>query len=394
MAKPVGASCNLACRYCYYLEKEKLYPGNRSSHLMSDDTLRQFIKSYFEAQTSPDVLFCWHGGEALLRPLSFYRKAMDYQRYYGKGFNIVNTIQTNGTLLTDEWCRFLADNGWLVGVSIDGPKEVHDRYRQSRDGSSTFDKVIAGICRLNVAGAQWNALAAINNDVALDPVGFYEFFRSIGCNYIQFTPVVERLLSHSDGRTLASPAESGAPVAPFSVTPQTWGDFLCGIFDIWVRRDVGTVFVQLFDATLANWVGVAPGVCSMAETCGHAAVIEHNGDVYCCDHFVFPEYKLGNIRKNTFVEMMNSPRQLRFGQAKASSLPGQCRRCKFKFACNGECPRNRFATTADGEPGLNYLCEGYHRFFEHVAPYMDYMKAELLAGRAPANVMNFANSGR
>lgn len=392
MAKPAGASCNLACKYCYYLEKDGLYAGARSEHIMSDETLRLFIKSYIEAQTSPDILFCWHGGEALLRPLSFYKRVVELQRYYGKGYRIDNSIQTNGTLLTDEWCRFFRENNWLVGVSLDGPAALHDIYRRGRDGSPTFDRVMAGIGLLERYGVDWNALAAVNGDVARHPEEFYAFFRSIGCRFIQFTPVVERIVTDGGRQRLASLRDEEAAIAPYSVMPQDWGRFLCEIFDIWVRRDVGKVFVQLFDATLANWMGVPPGVCSMGADCGHAAVIEHNGDVYCCDHFVFPDYRLGNIKRRSILEMMTSRRQTEFGRAKTEGLPRQCRRCRFLFACHGECPRNRFGMTADGEPGLNWLCEGYRRFFEHAAPYMDFMKAELLAGRAPANVMNFAKN--
>lgn len=389
MAKPAGAACNLACRYCYYLEKDKIYAGSKATHIMSDEVLRQFIKSYIDAQTTPEVLFCWHGGEALLRPLSFYRRAMELQRYYGKGRHILNTIQTNGTLLNEEWCSFFHENGWLVGISIDGPAAIHDRYRLTPSGEPTFQKVLSGIGMLQRYGVEWNALAAVNAEVARHPVEFYEFFRSIDCRFVQFTPVVERLMPHADGRSLASAADAGAPLAEFSVNPADWGAFLCEIFDRWVRNDVGRVFVQLFDATLANWMGVPPSVCSMAAECGHAAVMEHNGDVYSCDHFVFPEFRLGNIRRRSFVEMLTSEKQLAFGRAKRDSLPGQCRKCRWLFACHGECPRNRFAITSDGETGLNYLCEGYRRFFDHVAPYMDFMKAELLAGRSPANVMKF-----
>ncbi|MCM1068048.1 MAG: anaerobic sulfatase-maturation protein [Muribaculaceae bacterium] len=387
MTKPAGSACNLACKYCYYLEKDKLYRG-KGLMAMTDDVLERFISSYLVAQTSPQALFCWHGGEALMRPISFYKKVMELQRRYGRGMMIENSIQTNGTMLTDAWCEFFRENGWLVGVSVDGPREFHDAYRRTRTGAPSFAKVMAGVKLLQKHSVEWNALAVVNRLNADHPFEFYDFFRSIGCRYIQFTPVVERLLRHDDGRMLASPAEQpDAPLADFSVTPQQWGSFLCGVFDEWVRHDVGTYYVQLFDALLANWVGVTPGLCTMAETCGHAGVMEYNGDVYCCDHFVFPEFKLGNIREQTLVEMMGSARQEAFGAAKRDALPGQCRRCPYLFACHGECPRNRFASTAEGEPGLNYLCEGYRTFFEHAAPYFDFMKAEYQAGRAPANVM-------
>lgn len=393
MAKPAGASCNLACDYCYYLEKKRLYQGDglgKGALNMGDDMLERFTRSYIESQSMPAVLFTWHGGEPLMRPLSFYRRAVELQRRYAGGRVIDNCIQTNGTLLTDEWCRFFKEHNWLVGVSIDGPQEFHDEYRRSRYGHSSWRKVMQGIELLNRHGVEWNAMATVNDFNADYPLDFYHFFKEIGCRYIQFTPIVERIVNHADGRNLASLADGGGgELAPFSVSPEQWGEFTCAIFDEWVRNDVGEYFIQLFDATLANWVGEQPGVCSLAKTCGQAPAMEYNGDVYSCDHFVFPEYKLGNIRDKSFVEMMTGERQQKFGMDKQSALPGKCRECRYLFACNGECPRNRFAVTESGEPGLNYLCRGYQRFFAHVAPYMDFMKQELAAGRAPANVMDW-----
>lgn len=391
MTKPAGSTCNLACEYCYYLEKKNIYKDSHPDRrfVMSDDMLERFIKMYIESQSMPQILFCWHGGETLMRPLSFYKKVIELQKRYGRGLTIDNSIQTNGTLLTDEWCRFFKDNNWLVGVSIDGPQEFHDEYRRNNMGAPSFQKVMRGINLLKKHGVEWNALAVVNDFNADYPLDFYRFFKEIECRYIQFTPIVERILRHADGRNLASPADApDAPLADFSVSPEQWGEFLCTIFDEWVKKDVGSYFIQLFDSTLANWAGVQPGVCTMARTCGHAGVMEFNGDVYSCDHFVFPEYKLGNIRTNTLVEMMYSDRQQKFGNDKYETLPRQCKQCRYLFACNGECPKNRFAFTSDGEPGLNYLCRGYYRFFEHVAPYMDFMKNELDHQRSPANVMN------
>lgn len=387
MPKPAGPLCNLACQYCYYLEKTYLY-AEQPHQVMSDELLERFVKEYIQAQTLPSVLFTWHGGEALMRPLSFYKKAIELQRRYAGGRTIENCIQTNGTLLNDEWCRFFRENHWLVGISIDGPQEFHDEYRRNRQGRPSFVKVMQGIRLLQKHGVEWNAMAVVNDFNADYPLEFYRFFRQIGCRYLQFAPIVERILPHADGRLLAAADEAdGARLAPFSVSPGQWGKFLCTMFDEWVRHDVGTMFVQLFDATLANWMGQAPGVCTLAETCGHAGVMEFNGDVYACDHFVFPEYRLGNIHTQSLVEMMYGERQQRFGLAKRDALPRQCRECPWLFACHGECPKNRFLCTPDGEPGLNYLCEGYRMFFAHAAPYMDFMKRELLAGRAPANVM-------
>ena len=381
MPKPVGSACNLACKYCYYLEKKKFYP-DASRQMMSDATLEEFIKQYIAAQTTPEVMFTWHGGEATLRPVDFYRKAVALQRKYGVGRRIENCLQTNATLLTDEWCRFLKDEGWLVGVSIDGPEEFHNEYRLNQAGKPSFMNVMRGVKLLQRHGVEWNALAVINDFNADYPEDFYHFFKEIGCRFIQFTPVVERVKSDS----MLADVASGGQLTDFSVTPEQWGEFLCRLFDEWVKADVGEVFIQLFDATLANWVGVTPGVCTLAPQCGHAAAMEWNGDVYSCDHFVFPDYKLGNIHQSTIIEMMSSERQLKFGADKRDSLPKECKACKWLFACNGECPRNRFAVTRSGEPGLNYLCSGYKRFFEHVAPYMDFMKQELEAGRPPANV--------
>lgn len=393
MTKPVGAICNLACDYCYYLEKSKLYQES-PKHIMSDELLEKFIKEYIESQTMPQVLFTWHGGETLMRPLSFYQKAMELQRKYARGRTIDNCIQTNGTLLNDEWCRFFHDNNWLVGVSIDGPQEFHDEYRKNKQGKPSFMKVMQGINLLNKHRVEWNALAVVNDFNADYPLDFYHFFKEIGCRYIQFTPIVERIFRHDDGRHLAAVEEGdNEKLADFSVTPEQWGNFFCTIFDEWVKNDVGEYFIQLFDATLANWVGEQPGVCSLAKTCGHAGVMEFNGDVYSCDHFVFPQYKLGNIYSKTLVEMMYSDKQQQFGRNKFDSLPSQCKECQYLFACNGECPKNRFCKTASGEPGLNYLCKGYYQYFDHVAPYMDFMKKELLAERAPANIMEAIRKG-
>lgn len=375
MAKPVGAHCNLACDYCYYLEKQKLYPDS-ASHLMSEPLTEVFIREYIQSQFVQEVNFTWHGGEPMMRPLSYYKKVAAWQRQYAEGKTIVNCIQTNGTLLTPEWCRFLHDEGWLVGISIDGPKDMHDAYRMKRNGAPTWHKVMQGIDMLDRYDVEWNAMAVVNDITASRPMDFYTFFRDeLECRYLQFTPVVERIHKHTDGRHLAHVMDGEEyELAPFSVGPHAWGEFLCTVFDEWYAHDVGNMFVQTFEATLANWAGITPGVCSLSDWCGHAAVMEHNGDIYCCDHFVFPEYLLGNIRNRGILDMMDSERQRTFADMKTKGLPGQCRHCQWQFACHGECPRNRFVRTKDGEPGLNYLCEGYRRYFSHVAPYMDKLK--------------------
>ena len=388
MLKPAGAHCNLACKYCYYLEKNRLYQ-NTPRHLMSDEMLEQFTREYIEAQTMPQVLFTWHGGEPLMRSIDFYKKALALQKKYAHGKQIDNVIQTNGTLLTDEWCEFFAQNHWLVGISIDGPQEYHDHYRITPAGKPSWEKVMQGISLLKKHRVEWNAMAVVNAYNAEHPLEFYHFFRDNGCQYLQFTPIVERLTQHEDGRTLASLADDREiPLAEASVTPAQWGNFLCTIFDDWVRHDVGKIFVEIFDCTLANWMGVLPGICASSKECGHAGVMEHNGDVYSCDHFVFPEYKLGNIREQSLIDMLYGEKQQAFSRLKHTSLPRQCKECDMEFACHGECPKNRFEKDKYGEPGLNYLCQGYYQYYSHVAPYMDFMKRELLAQRPPANIMN------
>ena len=388
MLKPAGAHCNLACKYCYYLEKNNLYQ-NSHRHLMTDEMLEQFTREYIEAQTMPQVLFTWHGGEPLMRSIDFYKKALALQKKYANGKQIDNVIQTNGTLLTDEWCEFFAKNHWLVGISIDGPQEYHDHYRVTPAGKPSWEKVMQGIQLLKKHHVEWNAMAVVNAYNAEHPLEFYHFFRDNGCQYLQFTPIVERLTEHEDGRILASLADNREiPLADASVTPEQWGNFLCTIFDDWVRHDVGKTFVEIFDCTLANWMGVLPGICAYSKECGHAGVMEHNGDVYSCDHFVFPEYKLGNIRDQSLIDMLYGEKQQAFSRLKHTSLPRQCKECDMEFACHGECPKNRFEKDKYGEPGLNYLCQGYYQYYTHVAPYMDFMKRELLAQRPPANIMN------
>lgn len=386
LAKPVGASCNLRCKYCYYLEKAHLY-RNAPARVMSDELLERFVQEYIQAQTMSQVLFTWHGGEPLMRPLSFYRKAVALQEKYAFGRQIDNTIQTNGTLLTDEWCEFFKEHNWLVGISIDGPQEFHDEYRRTASDKPSWQKVMRGIRLLRKHGVEWNAMAVVNDFNAGYPLEFYHFFKEMGAKYIQFAPVVERMAAHSDGRHLATLVDQECPVADFSVSPAQWGDFLCAIFDEWVRHDVGQTYVEIFDCTLANWVGERPGICVYAKECGHAGVMEFNGDVYSCDHFVFPEYKLGNIRDKTLVEMLYGEQQRQFSCLKHATLPKQCRECEWEFACHGECPKNRFVNDRYGNTGLNYLCSGYRHFYEHVAPYMDFMKKEFMNQRPPANVM-------
>ncbi len=393
MLKPIGSKCNLDCDYCYYLEKSDLYPSK--PQVMSEELLERFIQQYIESQTQREVMFTWHGGETLMRPLSFYRKAVELQKKYGRGRQIDNSIQTNGTLLNDDWCIFLKENNFLVGISIDGPQTFHDEYRRDKMGRPSFHRVMKGIELLQKHGVEFNCMAVVNDYNADYPLEFYQFFKEIGCQYLQFTPIVERLRKSKSPLKLATAQEEDneAELAPYSVTADKWGNFLCSIFDEWIKEDVGKIFIQLFDSTLANWVGEQPGVCTMAKTCGHAGVMEFNGDVYACDHYVFPEYRLGNIYSKTLTSMMYSDEQQNFGKDKFDKLPQQCSECDMLFACYGECPKNRFIRDKYGNKGLNFLCDGYYHFFHHVAPYMDYMKQELLARRPPANVMKWAREG-
>lgn len=372
MPKPIGAVCNLGCTYCYYLEKKELYPDKGSKTIMSDDLLERFVSQYIEAQTMQPILFTWHGGEPLMRDISFYKKALELQRKYAKGKQISNTLQTNGTLLNDEWCEFFRENNFLIGISIDGAKPFHDKYRTTKDRRPTFDHVLRGINLLKKHGVEYNIMGVVNDFNINYPLEFYQFFKDIDSHYIQFSPAVER--------------DSNGNVTQWSVTPEKWGDFLIAIFNEWVRKDVGIYFVQYFDSALANWVGVDPGICIFAKNCGHAGVMEFNGDVYSCDHFVYPQYKLGNIKGKTLVEMMYSTQQSEFGLAKSASLSSQCKQCTYLFACRGECPKNRISKTQSGEE-INYLCNGYYKFFEHIAHYMDFMKKELEAQRPPGNIM-------
>ena len=372
MLKPVGAVCNLRCNYCYYLDKKNLYPDD-TRFTMSDELLEKFTEEYLNSQTMNEVMFAWHGGEALMRNIDFYKKALQFQKRYAKGRRVDNSLQTNGTLLTDQWCQFFKENNFLIGISLDGPQHCHDRYRKGRDKRPSFYQVMKGIELLQKHGVEYNIMAVVNDYNVDYPLEFYRFFKSIGAQYIQFAPIVEQI---------------NGEMAPWNVPANKWGNFLISIFDEWVKQDVGRIFVQMFDTALANWVGAEPGVCTFAKTCGHAGVMEFNGDVFACDHFVYPEYKIGNIYTSSLVEMMYSDRQRNFGNDKYDKQPKQCKECKYQFACRGECPKNRIIESRDGEKGLNYLCEGYYAFFDHITPYMDFMKNELDNQRPPANVMN------
>ncbi len=381
MIKPVGSLCNLKCHYCYYLDKAEIYRGKEPR--MSEQMLEHFIKEYIAANDVRDVFFNWHGGEPLLAGLDFYRKAMAFQKKYADGKHIHNTLQTNATLITREWAEFFRANNFLIGVSLDGPQNVHDRYRGGKGGASVFDRVIKGIMELYRAGVQYNVMATVNRQSEGRGLEIYQFLKSAGTRFIQFMPVLE----HTKDGLIVDPQVQGARIAPWSVSPQGYGRFLCDIFDYWVRNDVGKVFVNQFDAVLACWCGAQPGICALAQTCGGNSIIEHNGDLYPCDHFVYEGYKIGNVLETDLRTLMNSTKQVRFGVDKRNALPDECLKCQWFFTCHGECPKHRFNTTDKGETGLNALCEGYKLFFSHVAPYMEEMKSLLQSGRPASEIM-------
>jgi len=344
---------------------------------MTDDTLETYIRQLIESHSVPEVTVAWQGGEPTLMGLDFFRRSIVYEQEYSKpGMKIQNTIQTNGTLINDEWAAFFRENNFLVGLSIDGPREMHDYYRVDRQGEPTFDKVMRGLSFLQKHGVEWNALTTIHHANADHPVEVYRFLRDeCKVEFIQFIPIVERL------------TPDGNQVTDRSVTAEEYGKFLVGVFEEWVRRDVAKVYVQMFDVALANWHGEPSGLCVHSETCGGALAIEHNGDLYSCDHFVTPQYKLGNIKQKHMIELVGSDQQFRFGQDKLDTLPKYCRECEVRFACHGGCPKDRFITTPDGEPGLNYLCAGYKIFFNHINKPMQTMSQLLHKTRAPAEIM-------
>jgi uncharacterized protein len=392
LTKPVGPICNLDCKYCFYLEKEKLYPGENQWR-MSDEVLAEYVRQYIQSQPSPEIYFAWQGGEPTLLGVEFFRKALALQQKFADGKAVFNAIQTNGTLLDDEWGRFLAANKFLVGLSIDGPRELHDRYRVDKRQQPTFDKVMRGLELLKKHKVDFNTLTVVNRENSQQPLEVYKFLKSIGSDFLQFIPLVERASSPSaSSGVFAEPplpgeASSSSAVTPWSVEADQYGNFLCAIFDEWVRRDVGKVFVQLFDVALGNWMGLGSSLCVFAAQCGAAVAIEHNGDLYSCDHYVYPRWKLGNVMDQNLGAMVSSPQQVKFGNDKSDTLPQYCRRCEVRFACNGECPKHRFIQTPDGEWGLNYLCAGYKKFFNHVDPHMKTMATLLRNDEAPARIM-------
>ncbi len=398
MAKPSGSICNLGCSYCFYLEKEHLYPDTRRFR-MSPEVLETYVCDYIAAQPGPQVSFAWQGGEPTLMGVEFFRQAVALQARHANGKTIENAFQTNGVLLDDEWGEFLAANKFLVGISIDGPRHLHDAYRIDKGGQPTFDRVMAGLAVLKKHRVEFNTLTTLHRKNATQPLEVYRFLREFGSGFMQFIPIVERAAPdqiQTPGLWLAPPpdhaeaAELDGQVTQWSVRPADFGKFLCTIFDEWVRQDVGRIFVQQFDAALANWIGEPASICLFSENCGRAMAIEHNGDIFSCDHYVYPAYKLGNLCETPLAALADDPRQTAFGEAKSKSLPRYCRECPVRFACHGECPKHRFLRTPDGEPGLNYLCAGYKQFFHHIEPAMNTMAAMLRSGRAPLEIMSLS----
>lgn len=387
MVKPIGSACNLDCNYCYYRDKSEIYNGKMP--LMSEQLLEEYIKQYLQGASQKQVSFCWHGGEPLMAGLPFYRKAIEIQQRYCGDKEIENTLQTNGILLNEEWCRFFRDNNFLIGVSLDGPQDIHDAFRRDCGGAPTYAKVMAAVELMARTGVEYNILTTVNSRSEERGTEVYKFLRSLG-NFIQFLPVVEYVRMRDGKRPLiVSPDEEDAVEAPWSVSAAGYGRFMCEVFDEWIKYDVGKYFVQLFDVTLANWCGVQPGLCSFCETCGDGLLVEHNGDVYSCDHFVYPEYCLGNITEKTLAAMYSSDDQQAFGRDKREALPMECKRCNYYFLCRGECPKHRFEYAANGEPYKNVLCEGYKMFFRHSDPYMRYMKTLIDKGEPASLVMQW-----
>ena len=397
MTKPIGPLCNLDCTYCFYLEKEKLFPANEKFR-MSPEVLETYIRQFIAEQDVPEIHFAWQGGEPTLLGVDFFRQVVALQKKYADGKHIHNALQTNGTQLNKTWGEFFAENRFLVGLSIDGPPKLHDAYRVDKKGRGSYTQVHNGLRILREHQVEFNTLTVVNRLNSQHPLEVYRFLRAKGSGFIQFIPLVERLPDPEArrlGLDLATPPRLDEedprrlPVTDWSVQPKAFGRFLNTIFDEWVRYDVGRTFVQLFDVTLANTLGVAPGLCVFSENCGTALAMEHNGDVFSCDHFVYPHYRLGNVLNQSLGEMVNSTFQQEFGKAKSATLPQFCRECDVRSLCHGECPKHRFLRTPDGEPGLNYLCRGYKDFFAHSRPAMLQMAQLIRQGRAPSEICNF-----
>jgi uncharacterized protein len=394
VAKPVGAACNLDCAYCFYLEKQTLYPESKDLR-MPDTVLEAFISAYIEAQPTPVVEFVWQGGEPTLLGLDFFRRVVELQKPYARHKTITNSLQTNGTLLDDAWCRFLKQHNFMVGLSLDGPREIHDRYRCDRQGKGSFDAVMRGLKLLQKHGVDYNVMASVGRETAHQPLNVYRFFKDHGVEFIQFVPIIERLPTQTErqeGLSLAGPVvldhtEANTATTDWTVLPEEYGDFLIAIYEDWVRHDVGTTFVMNFEWALNAWIGNPAPVCIHAKQCGRSLVIEHNGDVFACDHYVYPDYRLGNILHDDLAAMVASSLQTGFGMDKERALPRWCQECDVLAACRGGCPKHRFAQSPYDEPGQHYLCAGYRKFFMHIRKYLHAMTTLLSHGLPVSEVM-------
>lgn len=399
VAKPTGSACNLNCEYCFYLEKQALFAGSTTCR-MNETVLKTFIKDYIMSQSAPSVEFVWQGGEPTLLGVSFFERVIELQKPFTKIKVIKNSLQTNGTLLSDQWCRFLKKHDFMVGISLDGPQQIHDRYRCNGKGKGSFERVMKGLRLLQKHGVPYNVLSCVARESTKYPLVIYEFFKNAGVKFIQFTPVVERIPTAQEkhqGLNLSGPAtltdvEPNTRVTPWSVRAEAYGDFLIAIYEAWVRNDVGTVFVMNFDWALNAWIGNPSPVCIHAQQCGRSVVLEHNGDVYACDHSVYPQYRLGNITTQSLADLVAKSLGAGFGLSKETSLPDQCLACDVLTACRGGCPKHRFAVSRDHQPGLQYLCPGYLKFFRHIRKYLKVM-ATLLDHGLPASYVMKAVKG-
>lgn len=382
MFKPIGSLCNLNCTYCYYLDKADIYGKELKMPL---EVLEKSIKEYLEINDSEEITFDWHGGEPLLLGLEYFEKIVELQKKYKGGKKIFNTVQTNATLLNPDFASFFKNNNFLLGVSIDGPQGVHDKYRKDKEGDPTFDKVLKGIELLHRYGVDFNTLTTINKASEGRGLEVYDFLKRIGSRYMQFMPVVEYVNKKTN--KITSPDDEDAMLTSWSVSPVEYGRFMCEIFDYWVGNDVGEYFVNLFDSTLANYCGMNPGTCVYSETCGANAIVEHNGDIYPCDHYVYPKYKLGSIKTMSLNVIVGSNEMTEFGINKRNMLPSECLRCRYYFACHGECPKHRFDKTSNGNNGMNSLCQGLYDFFSHTELYMVEMRKLYFSGKSPSEIM-------
>ena len=399
MAKPAGPRCNLNCEYCFYLEKTALFPKEEKFR-MADEVLRAYITKYISSKPTPEVEFVWQGGEPTLLGLDFFKKIIEFQKPFMEQKKIINSLQTNGTLLNDEWCEFLKKNKFLIGISLDGPREIHDRYRLDRGGRGTFHRVMKGLKLLQKHGVEYNVMATVAKETAFYPLEVYRFFKNQGVEFIQFSPVIERVADSKRnyyGLKLAGPSsldkeEENVQVTEWSVEAEKYGDFLIAIFDEWVRNDVGKINVMNFEWALHAWIGNPSPVCIHAQHCGESVIVEHNGDIYACDHSMYPEYRLGNIIQDDPLDMVEKSINNGFGVCKETSLPRWCRECEVLKACWGGCPKHRFTKTYYNEPGLHYLCEGYKKFFLYIRKYLKVI-TQLLENGYPASYIMDAVKG-